>query len=231
MTLRSQQLLHMVWLEDENNDLHDDRTYHSINNNLIELSQPEDYVFIPGTKISFKLVVDSSDRIHLVRAQADDVSFSWDKIYHSLFDGDSWSEPVTVASENSGKPTLGIDSNDHLHVFWTDNGNIYYSTTDPDASAINGTVSVLPQSYQLHPAFPNPFDPEAVISFDLPEDAKVQITVHDILGREVEKLVNGRVANGKHKVVWDSTGFPSGVYICRMTTGSFTALRKMLLLK
>ena len=85
--------------------------------------------------------------------------------------------------------------------------------------------------YALHGNYPNPFNPTTEIMFDLPETGNVTLKVFDVMGREVAELVNGEKTAGQHTISFDARGLPSGVYICRMTAGSFSATHKMMLLR
>jgi photosystem II stability/assembly factor-like uncharacterized protein len=89
----------------------------------------------------------------------------------------------------------------------------------------------VPTAFQLHQNHPNPFNPATRIRYDLPQAARVQLTVYDITGREVARLVNEEQPAGAYSIQWDATGLSSGVYFCRMQAGSFAATRKLLLLR
>ncbi len=90
---------------------------------------------------------------------------------------------------------------------------------------------VLPEKYQLFPAYPNPFNPTTTIKFALPENQHVRIRVFDINGRQVAELVNSRMNAGFHRIEWDAGNTSSGVYFIRMETGGFQAREKCLLVK
>ena len=92
-------------------------------------------------------------------------------------------------------------------------------------------MDVLPLQYVLHQNYPNPFNPITKIRFDLPEDADVQLSVYDVLGRKVAELVNGRVVSGFHEVIWDASDVSSGIYLCRLTTHSQNPSDRSLLTK
>ena len=81
----------------------------------------------------------------------------------------------------------------------------------------------------LHQNYPNPFNPVTTIRFDLPAPSHVTIRIYSMLGEEVGTLVDGEWQAGLHQVVLDATHLASGVYVCRMQTGNFTASRKLLL--
>jgi len=89
----------------------------------------------------------------------------------------------------------------------------------------------MPQHFNLRPNFPNPFNSSTVISFDLSSSAVVELAVYDLAGREVAVLVSCRVVTGKHEVVWDASGYPSGIYILQLGNQNVRLTRKMLLLK
>jgi hypothetical protein len=89
----------------------------------------------------------------------------------------------------------------------------------------------VPSEYRLRPAYPNPFNPVTTISFDLPEVAVVSLKVYNMVGEEVAVLAEGMRQPGTYRVLFDGSGLPSGVYLCRLTSGSFSAGGKMLLLK
>lgn len=88
-----------------------------------------------------------------------------------------------------------------------------------------------PSTYALYQNFPNPFNPATAIRYQVPRVSRVRLVVYDILGREVATLVNENKPTGVHEVQFDASGLPSGVYLCRMTAGSFMELRKLLLLR
>ncbi len=79
--------------------------------------------------------------------------------------------------------------------------------------------------------FPNPFNPETVISVQLPAVSDVDLRVFDLLGREVAVLVNEELGAGVFQVIWDASQFPSGVYFCRAQVGDRLLSRKLVLQK
>lgn len=93
-------------------------------------------------------------------------------------------------------------------------------------------VEVYASQFLLEQNYPNPFNPVTTIKFSLPADMNnVRVTIYNILGQKVTELVNGPLAPGTYQYKWDAGNFDSGVYVCELRTGKFTAVRKMLLLK
>ena len=88
-----------------------------------------------------------------------------------------------------------------------------------------------PNSFALHQNHPNPFNPSTIISFELPVDSEVSLKVFDALGREVARLIDGRVEAGDHQVIFEGMGLASGVYIYQLQTGNRIFTQKMSLIK
>ena len=78
---------------------------------------------------------------------------------------------------------------------------------------------------------PNPFNPVTTIAFRLPRALPVRLTVYDLRGREVARLVDGELPAGAHEVAWDATGCASGLYVCRLEGPGVLETRKLTLVK
>ena len=95
----------------------------------------------------------------------------------------------------------------------------------------------IPTQFALHQNYPNPFNPSTQISFDVPEGSEfVRLNIYNVLGKNVSSLINNVVNPGKHKVEWnakDNEGNPvaSGIYFYELSSASFTARKKMLLIR
>ena len=85
--------------------------------------------------------------------------------------------------------------------------------------------------FRLHQNHPNPFNPTTTIRFDLPERAHARIVVYDAAGRRVMDLVDEELGPGVHRVTFDARHLASGVYFYRIQAGSFTDVKKLVLLK
>jgi len=99
----------------------------------------------------------------------------------------------------------------------------------------NGTAAV-PTTFGLDQNFPNPFNPSTEISFAIPIQSDIELSVYDMLGRQVKSLANGRLDAGYHKVAWDGTdnsghSVSSGIYFYSLKAGDFSQNRKMIMLK
>jgi hypothetical protein len=98
-----------------------------------------------------------------------------------------------------------------------------------EATPISGAMTVT--EYALHQNYPNPFNPTTYISFDLVETGVATLQVYNLAGQLLTTLANHRMDAGRHTVIFDATTLPSGVYLCKLTAGQFTATKKMLLVR
>jgi hypothetical protein len=89
----------------------------------------------------------------------------------------------------------------------------------------------IPTKFTLYQNYPNPFNPTTTIEFDIPERTNVKLVIYDILGREVETLIDKELEPGKYKLNFTATNLPSGVYFYTLKTPKFTKTNKMLLIK
>jgi hypothetical protein len=144
-------------------------------------------------------------------------------------------------------PGHEISTNPHTY-FWLDStvsAGAAYSYTlwaikDDSTRDSLGTTSITldarnpfdlrPSSFALS-AYPNPFNPATTLTFTLPVSQKVRITIYDIMGREQQRLADGILAAGEHRLTFDASALPSGIYFARLTGTHVIATRKLLLLK
>jgi hypothetical protein len=101
---------------------------------------------------------------------------------------------------------------------------------DPDLPA------AIPSEFILHQNHPNPFNPSTEISFELPRRSEVRLTIYNILGQKIIKLLNGSFPVGRHEVSWDgidASGYPvaAGIYFYQLQAGEFVQTKKMALVK
>ena len=102
--------------------------------------------------------------------------------------------------------------------------------------ASNDVINQLPHAFNLYNNYPNPFNPVTTLRYDLPEDALVNITIYDIMGRIVRTLINSQQNAGFKSIQWNATndaGSPlsAGLYLYKIQADNFVQTRKMVLLK
>ncbi|MEP0861470.1 MAG: T9SS type A sorting domain-containing protein, partial [Ignavibacterium sp.] len=96
---------------------------------------------------------------------------------------------------------------------------------------VNFIGSEIPATYELAQNYPNPFNPSTKIRYQIPNDGFVTLKIYDILGAEVSTLVNETKVAGKYEVNFDASSLASGVYIYKLTAGSFTSSKKLMVIK
>ncbi len=107
-----------------------------------------------------------------------------------------------------------------------------YSILIGSNSFIDRRLSELvPQGFVLYQNYPNPFNPVTVIRFEIPFTERVMVTVYDILGRRVETLMDSKLSPGYYEVQFNGNRYASGVYFYRISAGTFSQVKKMVLLK
>ena len=119
------------------------------------------------------------------------------------------------------------------HVIAVVSGSLRFGDSAASGEGVS-KVTVLgqiPQSFALLPNYPNPFNPETTIRFDLPTTALVDVSAYNLAGQQVETLVRDQMPAGSHSVVWFAGEHPSGVYIIRLEAGELSETQKVLLAK
>ena len=91
--------------------------------------------------------------------------------------------------------------------------------------------ATLPSDYTLHPVYPNPFNPSATISFDIPKVSGVELSVYDVKGALVETLLQDNMKPGKHHYNWEPQVLSSGVYFMKLTTANKSFTQKVTYIK
>jgi len=112
----------------------------------------------------------------------------------------------------------------------TDVSNANFTIRAPGSPPFEDDNTIA-QEFALQQNYPNPFNPQTEIRFDLAEAGNVQIVAYNTIGEAVATLVNGPLHAGSHTVTFDGSNLPAGTYFLRMQSGTFSATRKMLLLK
>ena len=90
---------------------------------------------------------------------------------------------------------------------------------------------LIPNEYVLYQNYPNPFNASTNIKFQIPKSENVNLTVYDILGREIKILINKNMDAGYYRVTWNTNYLSSGIYFYKLKAGNFIEVKRMLLLK
>lgn len=111
------------------------------------------------------------------------------------------------------------------------NGLIYKTTNGGNPIGITQISNELPDKFSLYQNYPNPFNPVTSFKFQVSGYNPVKITLYDILGKNIEILLNEQLSPGLYEARWDASDIASGIYYCVLESGTFRQTIKMVLLK
>jgi photosystem II stability/assembly factor-like uncharacterized protein len=178
-----------------------------------------DTLSVPGIASLNSLMY--QDSIHVWAAGDDgDVIYSTDG-------GDSW----VVDTVFTGYTIHDVYVRGDYRYVAMSNGEIFFTDSAPTPVIGKPGYPAAPATFALAKPYPNPFNPVTIIRFTQPVRSQVNLSVFDISGRQVAELVNGWRDAGVHEVEFDASDLASGVYLCRLQAGSFSATQKMVLMK
>jgi hypothetical protein len=159
-------------------------------------------------------------------------------------DGGSTFQNVKVSNSSTSTLTgfwlgdyIGISAyNNKVRPIWTTsvgmgNSNLWTAIIDTFTIGVQAISSEIPIKFSLFQNYPNPFNPTTSIKYQVKSLKNVKFIVYDIMGKEIETLVNEKQTPGTYEISWDGTNYPSGVYFYKLSTGDFTDTKKMLLIK
>jgi hypothetical protein len=160
-------------------------------------------------------------------------SYYKDTLNYKLIDA-----PAGLSIDSTGMISGNSGSNDTTFIF-----SIVANDKHGNADTLNFKLVVsnnitgidnqdnLPDKFYLSQNYPNPFNPSTTIEYDIPKAGLVTLKIYDILGREVRTIVNEEKTAGRYKISFNASSFASGVYFYRLTSGGYTSIKKMVLLK
>ncbi len=140
--------------------------------------------------------------------------------------GINWIE-MDMSGLNSGIKDIIIDKNNR--IFLATYEGVYKGEADSIVVSA-GEITHVNDSW-LHQNYPNPFNPSTKIKYSVPKSSQVQIKVFDVLGNEIETLVNEEKPAGTYELTWYAEVLPCGVYFYQLRAGEFVQTRKMILIK
>ena len=94
----------------------------------------------------------------------------------------------------------------------------------------------LPLTFQVYQNYPNPFNPTTSVSYQLPDDGKVEVVIYNMMGELIKNLVDEKQNSGRNSIIWNATNndgnqVSAGLYICTVRTSDHKQSKKMLLVK
>jgi len=161
--------------------------------------------------------------LYLVKTNSDGDTL-WTKTYEIGFN--SWGLYLDYC-QNEGYIITGYT----VDASGSEDYDVILLQVDEEGNPIKNYVEVNPLTFTLHPPYPNPFNNQTIISFNLSKKSNVNLTVYDIVGREIVKLAEGIRDAGKYEVIFDGSDLASGIYLAKLEAGGYKQTQKLLLVK
>ena len=141
--------------------------------------------------------------------------------------GDTW---TSLGMNGYGVSTLMVNpSNSDVYV-GTKEGAVYKMNGIENPTGVENENGI-PTEFKLAQNYPNPFNPSTTIEFAVPVAGRFNVTVYDVIGREVAILMDNEVSAGNYKVTFDASRLASGIYIYRLVGNNVNITKKMMLIK
>jgi len=135
------------------------------------------------------------------------------------------------ANESLAQYKVTAEDNDYKESNYSNTVEILVEGGGFEKPIIFTENQIIPEQYSISQNYPNPFNPETNIRFGIPKDNFVNLVVYDIQGQKIITLVNDQLSAGSYSVKFNGTNLPSGIYICKITAGTFSDTKRMLLIK
>lgn len=129
------------------------------------------------------------------------------------------------------RPTQSFNISGLMSVYKETVQLLPFSRNDVSIATSIDDTDLLPVEFELRQNYPNPFNPSTQITFALPSASEVKLEVYNVVGQRVATLVNAPLNAGYHTVNFDAANLASGLYIYRITAGSFAQTKSMTLIK
>jgi hypothetical protein len=167
-----------------------------------------------------------------------DVRFSSSKMVETLIDKElqinisSATYPVTLKANGVDLLVTDAVNGQLLNAKVRNGSELLITDSRLDKIKISGRLAEeIPTNYSLEQNYPNPFNPSTVITFGLPKEQQVNLSIYNILGERVTELKNEIMKPGFYSIDFNASSLASGVYFYRMHAGDFASTKKMLLIK
>lgn len=143
-----------------------------------------------------------------------------------------WAPPRTILNTpitgNAKQKLAGVWGN---FIDGTNGQGLPFIIYGTQIVGINNNNTGTPSSYSLKQNYPNPFNPSTNVSFDMPKSGLVKIAVYDVMGKQVDVIVNKQMEAGSYSFTYDASKLSSGLYFYTLTSGDFKETKKMMLIK
>lgn len=155
------------------------------------------------------------------------------KIWMLRYNNGTITSDSLLTTQPTSLSSFGIDQFNELYFAGYTNGKIYRFNLSSRANGVNNNQNSLPDKYLLNQNFPNPCNPNTIIKYSLPENNFVTLTLYDIEGKQITKIVNTFQVAGNYSINFSPSEFKlaTGIYFYSLHTNDFQQTKKMIILK
>jgi len=153
---------------------------------------------------------------------------------HGIFGVET--DPVVVSDNQGG--AIAFWNHTNFHELFSQNinskgllGEVITIPVNDEIDEDDEDSSTIPQNFRLSHNYPNPFNPTTTIKFQIPIAQNVKISIYNLLGQEVDRLVDRQMVAGFYSIDWDAADFASGIYIYTIQAGEFSDKKRLTLIK
>ena len=159
--------------------------------------------------------------------------YLWNEIETAAIDTFDFSAPLFP---NNDKLYIGSSGENGFKRFWGRIDDVRISNKKSDVLDFSTSVEqqnliTVSNKFSLEQNYPNPFNPTTTIEFYLSENNFTKLDIYNAIGKHVKSIVNQELDKGKHEITFNATNLPSGIYFYKLEQGTYTILKKMVLLK
>ena len=208
----------------------------------LNIKLPELYNYNQSTQQGFYLIKDIN--INNISAKQGDIVLAYNNDF--LVGAAYYNEEITilpVMGKDLSLKTIGFLEQGEmpaLRLYKEETNDIINLESDLEpfsnllvsrVESLNGNTGSIPLEYSLNPAYPNPFNPSTNISYLLPENGEIIISIYDINGRKIETLLQTNQAAGNYTINWNAKDLASGLYFVKLDADEYVKTQKLLLVK
>jgi hypothetical protein len=200
----------------------------SVSITVVNVDRPPVFTQVPDY-IIFPITGTTVDSFQYIAVDPDG-----DQVSYSMLSGPAGSN-VNADGLFTWKPTEDQDGHIYTVTVQATDGQLSTTTSQLIGASDKITdvqkLNYIPKEYYLFQNYPNPFNPTTSIQFAIPKESHVKLSVFNILGQEIQVLVNKNMNAGNYKINFNASKLNSGLYLYRIETADYTSVRKMLLVK
>lgn len=191
-----------------------------------------------GNDFPIALVVGDTNSVYITGSSAGAMGTDYLTIKYRSNGVESWRKRENgTGNGNDYASSIAFFDADHIYVTGAASFNnppvstVWYTLRYSNLVGIQQISTQIPNNFVLSQNYPNPFNPSTTVRFDIPKESFVKVGIFNVMGQEVETLVNEDVKAGQYKVTWDASRYASGIYFYKLIASGYVETKKMILIK